>query len=291
MGGGRLDSAPPAPTTSAMLRRTLLVIALFAGAARGDEIDSPLVVEGLGAYEALDFPRAVDLLERALAETLTRDETIATFRTLALCHVALDRFEDARRDFERLLRVDPTFALDRTVSPRVRAALDEARAANLQREAALPRASSVPTLAPELEPQHPEAGRPLTVRVTYPGGVAHRLQVFYRVAGEPAFNWLSATERDGRFTATLPGAQVRAPGLELYFALQDEVGAPLAGAGSAGEPLSVAGAAPAPPPRPLYRRPWFWGVLGSAVAVVAAAVGLGFGLARGDHTEVTILPH
>ena len=83
-------------------------------------IESDLVKQGIAAYNDLEYPRAVELLKKALQETLTRDEKIVTFQTLAFAHVALGKNEEAVRDFENLLRIDGSFELDRTISPRVR---------------------------------------------------------------------------------------------------------------------------------------------------------------------------
>ena len=100
----------------------------FAGAAaRRAAIESDLVKQGIAAYNDLEYLRAVELLQKALQETLTRDEKIVTFQTLAFAHVALGKHDDAVRDFENLLRIDGRFELDRTISPRVRAVFEEAR--------------------------------------------------------------------------------------------------------------------------------------------------------------------
>lgn len=106
----------------------ILAVLLLGAPARG-AIESPLVRKGVAAYDALDHPRAVKLLERALRETLTREELVATCRTLAFSYVALDRPDEAARYFGKLLRLQPGYDLDVTISPRVRAAFDEARRA------------------------------------------------------------------------------------------------------------------------------------------------------------------
>ena len=90
-------------------------------------IESDLVKQGIAAYNDLEYPRAIDLLHKALQETLTRDEKIVTFQTLAFAHVALGKHDEAVGDFEKLLRIDGRFELDRTISPRVRAVFEEAR--------------------------------------------------------------------------------------------------------------------------------------------------------------------
>jgi hypothetical protein len=47
-------------------------------------------------------------------------------------------------------------------------------------------------------------------------------------------------------------------------------------------PLTITSPVPvAPAPVPVYKRAWFWGVIGGAVVVVAVGVGLGVGLSQG----------
>lgn len=49
-------------------------------------------------------------------------------------------------------------------------------------------------------------------------------------------------------------------------------------------------AAQAPPPeRPVYKRPWFWAVVGGAVVVVGVGVGLGVGLGTQQHDPMANL--
>ena len=90
-------------------------------------IDSPLVRAGLAAYDALDFPRAVSLLESARKERLTVEELTVTLRTLGSARVALGDDAGALAAFGRLLEVAPSYTLDRTVSPRIRAVFEEAQ--------------------------------------------------------------------------------------------------------------------------------------------------------------------
>ena len=79
-------------------------------------IESDLVKQGIAAYNDLEYPRAIDLLKKALQETLTRDEKIVTFQTLAYAHVALGKHDEAVHDFMNLLQINGSFELDRTVS-------------------------------------------------------------------------------------------------------------------------------------------------------------------------------
>src|SRR4051812_3392952 len=98
----------------------LLALSMFLSSTARAEIDSPLVKKGLAAYAELDYARAIALLEQARKESLTREEKIATYQTLALAQLGLGRTVEARTAFEHLLRIDPSFTLDRSVAPKVR---------------------------------------------------------------------------------------------------------------------------------------------------------------------------
>src|SRR5258708_1328475 len=100
-----------------------LLVALPARA----EIESDQVKLGLAAFDGLDFPRCVTELEKALHESLTKEEKVATLKTLAFCQQAVAHDDDARLTFQKLLAVDPTFEIDRTISPRVRKVFEEAK--------------------------------------------------------------------------------------------------------------------------------------------------------------------
>src|SRR5258708_4066270 len=118
--------------------------------------DSDPLKTGIAAYEDLDYPRCVELLQKALSESLTRAEKIAAYKTLGFCHASLDKPDAARFDFENLLRLDENFELYRRVSPRIRAPVEEAKAAiatgqtiqGAGRDAPYP----LPTLTPEILP-------------------------------------------------------------------------------------------------------------------------------------------
>src|SRR5205823_6545034 len=161
-------------------------------------------------------------------------------------------------DFENLLKLNRDAELDRTVSPRVRALFTEAKSAIATGQAGA--AAAMPQVAPRVEPQRPVEGRPLTVRVDYPGGMAERMVVFHRARGQELYSRVeSRGDERGRFAVTLPATQVRAPALEYYIDLTDERGLELARGGSLGIPLTVDVLAFK---KPLYKRGWFWGVVG-----------------------------
>jgi tetratricopeptide (TPR) repeat protein len=257
-----------------MLRRLILALLLLLPLPlRAVEIDSDLVKQGIAAYNDLEYPRAIQLLQKALQETLTRGEKIVTYQTLAFAHVALDKPEAAIMDFENLLHIDERFELDRTISPRVRAVFEEAKARVATGQAIDGTTTAAPRpivpLAPRLLPTRPREGQPIDVRVVYPGGLAVKLDLFYRTRGASVYSKLSTPgDAAGRFEATIPGMDVHAPALEYYAIALDDSGASVAHAGALGLPLfvDVEGRK-----RPVYARGWFWGVIGG-VALVGAGV-------------------
>lgn len=231
-------------------------------------IESDLVKQGIAAYNDLEYPRAVDLLHKALQETLTRDEKIVTFQTLAFAHVALGKHDDAVGDFENLLRIDGSFELDRTISPRVRAVFEEARG----RVATQAPSGGVGRELPELHPtvpSHVKEGQAITIAAEYPGGVASSVELFYRTRGNNVFAKLKApVSPSGAFSVTVPGMHVAAPALEYYLVVLDDSGASVALAGTLGSPLAVDVTGRK---KPVYVKGWFWGVM-AGVAVVGAGV-------------------
>jgi hypothetical protein len=256
-----------------MLRlRAVLVccVVAVAGPAAHAAIESDLVRQGIAAYNDLEYPRAVDLLHKALQETLTRDEKIVTFQTLAFAHVALGKHDDAVKDFESLLRIDGSFELDRTISPRVRSVFEEARGhVATQGPTTGPGAHELTGLHPTVTPTKIKEGQAVTVDAAYPGGVASSVELFYRTRGHDVFAKLKApVDASGRFSVTVPGMHVESPALEYYLVVLDENGASVALAGTLGQPLAVNVEGRK---RPVYAKGWFWGVL-AGVAVVGAGV-------------------
>jgi len=125
-------------------------------------------------------------------------------------------------------------------------------------------------------------------KVVYPGGVARKMTVYFRKPGDAQFSReVVEGAPSGRFDATVPGLSVQAPSLEYHVVLLDDNGASVAAAGSLGQPLSVGVART---PSPVYKRGWFWGVVGGVAAAGAIATGLALGLPRGSSAPVTVNP-
>jgi hypothetical protein len=250
------------------------------------EVDSALVKQGVAAYAALDLPRAITLLEQARGESLTREEKILTYRTLGMAYVAVGEHDKAKADFEHLLRVDPSAELDRSVAPKVRAVFEEAKAHAATSTRAL--SAALPAVTPQVTPPVPREGRPVSVHVIYPGGLARKMTVYFRKSGDTQFSRATVdANTSGDFDATVPGLAVQPPGLELHLVLLDDAGASVAAAGSLGTPLSVTVTRA---PKPVYKKGWFWGVIGGVAAAGAIATGLALGLPRGNSAPVTVNP-
>jgi hypothetical protein len=267
---------------------TVAAVASVVGAplAARAEIDSALVKQGAAAYAAADYARTITLLEQARGESLTRDEKILTYRTLGMAYVAVGQPGPAKIDFQHLLRVDPTAELDRSVAPKVRAVFEEAKAEAATSASAM--APALPQVAPAIEPAAPRQGHPVTVHVVYPGGVARKMTVYFRKPGDAQFSRaLVDAAASGAFDAIVPALAVQAPSLEYHVVLLDDAGASVAAAGSLGQPLSVAVTRAA---TPVYKRGWFWGVIGGVAAAGALATGLALGLGRGNSAPVTVNP-
>jgi hypothetical protein len=274
------------------------VLMLLVGGMARAAIESDLVKQGVAAYNDLEYSRAIDILHKALQETLTREEKIVTFQTLAFAEVALDKPEAAIMDFENLLHIDAGFELNRTISPRVRAVFEEAKARVATGQGIDGRqgssGGSLPTVKTTVLPKRVHEGLPLQLSAAYPGGVATRVEVFYRARGEAVFNKLDATlDTDGRFGLTIPGMHVHAPVLEYYVVLLDDAGSSVALSGTLAQPRAVDVEAER---RPIYKRGWFWGVMTGVAAVgagVATAVVLTTrsSVSASTPATISILPH
>lgn len=95
------------------------------------------------AYEALAFRAAVEACQREIPER-RGPELRATYRTLGLSLAALGETEQSREAFASLLSLDPSTVLDASVSPKLRAPFEAARAAGAALEVDLRLAAEPP---------------------------------------------------------------------------------------------------------------------------------------------------
>jgi tetratricopeptide (TPR) repeat protein len=277
-----------------MIGRSLVAFALVSAAvlvapapahAATPAVESELVQQGVAAYNDLEYAQAVKLLNQALQETLTLQEKRVTYMTLAFSYFALNQTGDTIAAFENLLRVDERFELDRTIAPGARALFEKARARVATGKA--PGASTgptMPTLSPTVTPVPAKEGKPVEVRVRYPGGAAQRVDLFYRTRGQTRFSELLAPlDARGGAAITVPGSNVRAPILEYYLLALDDSGISVARAGSLAQPLPIEVQVRK---KPVYARGWFWGTV-TGILVAGAAAGTIVYLTRPQITSTT----
>jgi hypothetical protein len=248
---------------------------------------------GSTAYRDLDYPRAIDLLSRAVADRLGAHERREALQMLALAHSAVGSDDAARSDLEQLLAIDPAFELGRKVSPRIRALLDEARARMSATPPPQPQAP-VTRLAPAIvemaaatRPDRPRESEPIAVRVTAPG--PGWVSIFFRTPGEHGFGFTEARADTALVELIVPAPKVRTPALEFYVQADDESGQPVGRAGSAEHLFSV-------PVRANWKkrltRPWLLAVVGGVILTAAAvtAVGVSVAAAHNAPAHLTIIP-
>jgi hypothetical protein len=261
----------------------VLVVALIGSQGRAAP-DS--IAAGLEAYEKLDYRRAVALLHQAFTESLDPASKITVLKTLAFAYVALDEDDQARAAFRLLLKVDPHTTLDETISPRVRLVFEEAGS-----EIQQPQVSPAPlALSATLDPPRPLAGQPLMIVAVIPGAAS--AQLFYRSPGQIGFQRVSALAPDGHVALTVPGSDVKPPGLEYYLQARDGREQLTAQVGTEDRWLRVDVTAPSPARRgadaPIYRHRWFWGAAaGVSVAIIFIGVVAGV-VAHPTTAQVTI---
>jgi hypothetical protein len=268
-----------------MLRLSLVALLCLSAVARA-EVESEMVKAGVTAYDDLDYARAADLLQMALKETLTREEKRVTFTTLALAQISLGKKDEGRRAFEQLLRIDPDFQLDRTMSPKFRVVFEQARH-NVATGTGVAANAGLPQLKPTM-PSSVGEGRPAAIHVSYPGGVGDKMEVYFRTRGQLRFSRLLVAGKKGVFDVTIPGMQVQAPAVELYCDVLDDNGAALAAAGSLGRPLAFDVIAKKVP---VYKKGWFWGTLLVIAAAGAAAGALGWYYTQPPSGSATLQVH
>lgn len=268
-----------------------------AGEARA-AVDNKTILEGIAAADDLEFGHAVELLQKGLAESPSQADQITAWATLAQCHIALEDTKQAQADFEALLKIAPNYALERGASPRVRKVFDEAHAA-IAMAAPPPSAPGTVGGPPKALPldiprDKLPAGKALDGSAYVPGGSVSVLRIFYRTRGEAGaagpYSSVQSEGHLGRFFITVPGMHVQPPAIEYYAEGLDDAGNVLAVSGSREKPLSIEVAAEK---KPLYARPWLWGVVGGVVAAGAVAgivVGVTSQPGANAPGHVTILP-
>lgn len=263
-------------------RAAALTVLVLASPALAQVTPSVRIEAAREAYADLEYERAVELLEAALATSSIRTlERAQALETLAFALVVLDREAEARDRLRELFELDPYYDVrEPTRSPRIEAVVDRVRH-QIASDAAL-----VAGLDVRLElPRSARTDRPVRVRVRV-GGEGHDrvAAVVIRHRAETEVDWASvdATRDPGdTFSTELPA---RGPGgeadgrIELYAEARDARGNLLGRSGGPLSPalleVSVGGSEGSG--ENLLEAWWLWTIVG--VVAVGAAVGIGVGV-------------
>ncbi len=278
-----------------MLTRKLTSIALLcllccATRARAD-VESPEVLAGVAAYNGLEYEKAITVLRQALNSTLTREEKMVAYKTLAFSYFATGNRAQAIVYFVNVLRIDENFELDRSSPPAERAAFEEAKAEVATGAGGTAGSHhALSALNPKITPPRPIQGQTVRMQVDYPGGLAERMSLFYRPRGVGLYQRsIVGGDVGGRFDLTIPGTRVVYPGMEYYIVALDEGGASVARAGSLSFPLAFD---VRDSKKPVYKKGWFWGMM-TGIVVAGAGVATALVLVHNSTlpTSVTVSPY
>jgi hypothetical protein len=177
------------------------------------------------AYAAVDFDAARSLARDALAAG--GNEPADTLRLYTLLGIAASALgdEDAARDaFRRVIALDPTLRLDKTLSPKIRSPFLETRGQLTAR-------GDIHPLGAQLS----RKGDRLELVLDDPAGIVHVIDVSYRVAPERTFTSAHLAPRQSRFMKQPP----RAGELEYVLVLRDAHGNALFRRGTESEPVRL----------------------------------------------------
>ena len=245
--------------------------------ARGGTIE-----KAADAFSAMDFEKALDLLERALSEGgKTPGELVRIYSLRAQSLALLGRLEQAREAFRIVLSIDPAFRLPPDASPRLTQPFSKVLA------------EKTPPLELRLVPGRISAAAPPQLLLTLidPLRLSGEVTIYARWAGRADFVPLRLAVTPGNeVQVQLSGLERPGPAteyLEYYAELYDRFSNRLAVRADAAHPLrallqkeekpvALPPAAPLPAPTPAwYSKWWVWAIVGTAIAAgggVAAGV-------------------
>ena len=160
---------------------------LLPGVALSQETQRAAAREAITAYNAGNYELAMKRLGEAAQgiELLEIPEQITVHKYTAYTLIAFDRNDDAKKEFRLALGLDPTLTLPDSVSPKIRAVFDEAKAdiaADAERARATPTPIAEVTPAPNPTPAPPRSAQTLGFRIgsLFPvGNSYHQAQSSY----------------------------------------------------------------------------------------------------------------
>ena len=102
-----------------MMNRFLaLVLAmLFTPVAGLTQSANDQLTQGVQAYNDLECETAIARLNDALQRGLSKTSQVEAYQYLGFCYIEIDRLAEAQQAFEKLLTLNPAYALDPNLWP------------------------------------------------------------------------------------------------------------------------------------------------------------------------------
>lgn len=254
-----------------MTRRLLPALALLLGLAsaeaQANPAAPPAMAQARKAYLNMEYEEVVRLtLGPSRDPSQPTARRVEALELLGLSQLILDRKADARASFEALLTLSPEHKLqDPSGSPKLQRFFEGVR----QEVGATPSPGGSLKITPE-RPRQIKAGRSLTLRVRLQGDRAGMAQAMlrWRASFNPTWRGVPLT-----VDQTVLSARLQLPPLDrgyqlLYqIELRSAAGNLLARAGTNAAPLKLeVSPGEALTVRPVWKRWWFWTVIGAVVA-------------------------
>jgi hypothetical protein len=241
------------------------MLALLAAASVMAQTQNPYLDEGKRLFNELKYADAIVQLQVARqVPGLSDAQTVEVLDLLARSQVAEGRRADAEKSYGDLLLLAPSFAPDRSLSPKILEAFDAAKARVFPKDYfKLEAIASAPGFA--------------RLRIIDPWKRAGTFELDSHLDGDPVWQVDPVTPEDGVLNLKLEAPPLRT--LEWYVVAKSPSGDGVGGFGSAQEPqrLAVPAVAAGQTPvvingsTPRLQRPFGW--ILAAAAVAAAGVG------------------
>ncbi len=250
-------------------------VAAAAAPARAGAIGEAELAAARNAYQNMDYERVISLasavVRRPAASAAQRVEAL---ELTGLSQLILGRQARARASFEALLELSPDHKLkDPSGSPKLRRFFETVR----KEHASAATAATSPTLSPE-QVKGARGGQTLTIVVQVKGdaGKVAQAMLRWRSPAETSWQGQPMIRKGADLTArfTLPSSP-RAYQLRYLVEVRDSSGNLLTRSGTEQQPLTAEVAAGTRvAPKPVWKRWWFWTVIGTVVVggVTAGAI-------------------
>jgi hypothetical protein len=252
-------------------------------------------------YGELEYDRVVPIAEQILQiKDTTIQQKLDAYLLKGSCLAILGQTLEAEKTFRLLLRIEPSFDVKASVSPKILSVLRKVQheervlAEQLQ---ALERQRIIAQLAINgLPADRATGGEPILfeIEVNDPSGAVSAVSLRYRRIIENAYSSL-ALQRDDRglWVSKIPAEWTANDGgfqMEYFISTADLKGRELITSGTAESPHRIEISSGDIPGDPFYTSTWFW--LGTAALVAGASVG-GFFIFRdnaGPPTDLGTIP-